>query len=328
MGMSIKKISELSGVSVATVSRVINKKGKYSKATEEKVLKIIQDHHYIPNLVARGLRTKVSAIIGIIVPDITNEYFAKIVLSIQKELFAQNYSAIICNTNEQSLLEKQHLDFLLAQNVSGMIMVGHPGNEFTKKNIPNIYIDRKPQRFDDNYTLIMSDNIQGGYLAGKELLRKGCQQIAAIMDMRKLALGQDRYQGFCKALSEQGIQHDADLLYHIETVDFQNGERAMQKLLQSKPHIDGVFCSTDWVALGAIKALQANRLRIPEDVKVVGFDNISIAELAQTPLTTIHQHTEQMAREAVQALMQLIHKNSVDFTIKKLPVKLIPRATT
>lgn len=329
MKISIKKISELSGVSVATVSRIINKKGKYSKQTEEKVLKIIQEQHYIPNLIARSLRTKTTSIVGIIVPDITNEYFAKIVLHIQKELFLKNYSTIICNTDEQLQLERQHLDILSAQNVSGIIMVGQPAHGSKKNKIPCVYIDRKPRVSNaKDYVLIISDNIRGGYLAGKELIQKGCKKIATIMDMREYALGHERYKGFCLSLEEYSIPQNDELLFPIQTVNFQNGEMAMKQLLTQHPDIDGVFCYTDWVALGAIKAIQDMSFLVPRDIKVVGFDDISVSELAQIPLTTVHQNTSQMAKEAVDALIHLIQKIEVKQPIKKLPVKLIQRATT
>src|SRR5659263_13409 len=161
--ISIKEIAEISGVSIATISRVINNNGRFSIKTGKHIREILEEYHYVPNLVTKGLRTNRVQVIGIIVPDITNEYFARITLEIQNNFFDLGYSTIICNTNELKDVEKRHIAMLESQKVSGIVYISGEFIEETNllDNIPTVYIDRKPSSYlkSNQYVLIESDNI-------------------------------------------------------------------------------------------------------------------------------------------------------------------------
>ncbi|NMD37176.1 MAG: LacI family transcriptional regulator [Christensenellaceae bacterium] len=328
--LSMKEISKLSGVSIATVSRVINGTGRFSLDTKRKVEAVINEYNYVPNMAARSLRKASMPTIGVIVPDITNEFFSSMVLELQILLFELQYSTIICNTNELIELEKEHLNFLLAQNVSGIIVIsGNPSNIINDANIPIAFIDRKPYGINmENRIIVESDNIKGGYLAGKELIELGCKKIAAIVDNRSYAAGMERYQGLMQAQIEMGIPIYDDLLIKITDVGFKAGYEGVENLLAQSKDFDAMFCGTDMLALGVISALHDNGINVPKKVKVVGFDDISIAKYSFKPITTIRQDRKKIAKTTVDLLIKSIKKEEIESMHKILDVELIPRRST
>ena len=180
---SVKDIADMAGVSVATVSRVINQNGRFSKETEDRVNEVIRKTNYQPNQLARGLRTNRAKTIGVLVPDITNEFFARIILEIQNRFFAEDYITLIFNTNEDEKVEQRQLNAFQSQLVSGLVYVSGNTNNKLTIDVPIVYIDRKPafEKADNaNYVLIESDNFQGGVLATEELINKGCKNIACV----------------------------------------------------------------------------------------------------------------------------------------------------
>lgn len=329
-GLSIKQISELSGVSTATVSRVINHNGRFSKETEERVLRVIEQCQYVPNMVARGLRRSSSQIVGIIVPDITNEFFARIVLKIQMQLFERNFSAVICNTNENEQLEISHLQFLKAQNVSGLIFIsGNPSHVQPSGSLPTVFIDRRPQDVKTKDTIIIeSDNVRGGYLAGRKLAASGARRIATIMDSRMHTAGETRFAGWKQAMDEAGVAIDPALQMRVAQVGFSAAYESVKALWKGGCTFDALFCGTDWLAMGALAALHERGVHVPADVKVVGFDDVSIATFSSKPITTIHQDAEHMGELAVELLLRRMEGEKIAEPHRVLDVRLIERATT
>mgnify|MGYP002412848346 CR=1 FL=1 len=329
-GLSIKQISELSGVSTATVSRVINHNGRFSKETEERVLRVIEQYQYVPNMVARGLRRSASQIVGIIVPHITNEFFARIVLKIQMQLFERNFSAVICNTNENEQLEISHLQFLKAQNVSGLIFIsGNPSHVQPSGSLPTVFIDRRPQDVKTKDTIIIeSDNVRGGYLAGRKLAASGARRIATIMDSRMHTAGETRFAGWKQAMDEAGVAIDPALQMRVAEVGFSAAYESVKALWNEGCTFDALFCGTDWLAMGALAALHERGVHVPADVKVVGFDDVSIATFSSKPITTIHQDAEHMGELAVELLLRRMEGEKIAEPHRVLDVRLIERATT
>ena len=170
--ISIKDIAKLAGVSIATVSRVINRNGKVAPETEKKILQVMEENHYVPNLLAKGFRTQKFTTIGIIVPDISIEFFSKIAKKVQTIFFEKGYATIICNTNEDYKMERQCINMLQAQHVGGIIHIVSVTTEKEKKtSIPTVYIDREPAygNTKKDMVLIESDNVSGGYQATNEI---------------------------------------------------------------------------------------------------------------------------------------------------------------
>jgi LacI family transcriptional regulator len=314
--ISMKRISELTGVSIATVSRVINNNGRFSRDTRENVLKVIHKYGYTPNALAQGLRKNKTKNIGVIVPDITNEFFAKLTHYIQQALFDAEYSTLIYNTNENVELEERHIQALTAQIVSGIIFIaGGRDNTFLQVPlVPTIFLDRKPHLKNQygDYIQIHTDHLRGGYLAGKCLLEGGCRKPGIVMDKRKLFSQTDRLKGFKKALDEKNIALDKNSIVCVEKIDYETAYKVFTNYLVGHPVNDGYFCTTDWLAIGVMAALLDKNIKIPEDVKLAGFDNISIAEHARIPLTTIHQDVKGLAELAVGLMIKMLNKEPVE----------------
>jgi len=197
--ISMVDISRMAGVSVATVSWVIN---------QRKVGEIIQKYNYVPNMAAKGLKTKKSNFIGIIVPDITNEFFARIILGIQNNLRTQGYLALVCNTDENEDIEGEYIAMLNVAQMAGMIFFsGH--TKLAEKNLqalPAIYIDWQPERFDGNTLIIESDNYGGARIAVQKLYKEGCRNIACIHSSKSISTHKRRYEGCRDQLESYSIQ--------------------------------------------------------------------------------------------------------------------------
>ncbi len=326
--ISIKELAEISNVSIATISRVINKKGGYSKATEERILKLIESKSYQRNVNARSLRTKKSQTIGVIVPDISNEFFAKIVQAVEKQAIKYNYSVFVCNTDENIEIEKRQLNNLIGQFVDGVIYIGggvQLENDSQLFKIPVIYIDRY---IDDKEIYIESDNFHGGYLAAQELIRSGCKKMAVMKDIRKISSAYKRYLGFLQAMKDYRMNFDNKLLCDVTVISHKEAKEKTLELLDSGEVFDGIFATNDTMALGIMMALNERRIKIPSEVKLVGFDNISAAEMAGVPLTTINQNKQKMGELAVELLMDKILARKSNVRNIKIPVNLIRRKST
>lgn len=328
--ISMSDISRMAGVSVATVSRVINQNGRYSEETEQRVRDIIEKYNYIPNMAAKGLKTRRSNFVGVIVPDITNEFFAQIVQELQNGLRKQGYMALVCNTGEDETVEREYMSILGAVNLSGLVFVS--GNARTVEsglqNIPAIYIDRAPEVGNKDALVIESDNYDGARLAVKELCDKGCKRVACLNSSKIMSTYSLRYSGYRDQLALHGIEADESLLIKVDEISFQAAHKAMDERLRDGCSFDGLFCTTDWLAMGAMTALEENGLRIPEDVKVVGFDDISMSSLIAKPLTTIHQQTNILGRTAAEEILRLINGEPNRAQRVQIGVSLIRRQTT
>lgn len=334
--MSNKKISlidiaRLSGVSTATVSRVINNNGRFSEETGERVRKIIEEYGYVPNTLARSLRTNRSQVVGILVPDITNEFFATIAQKIQMELLKHDYSSMICNTDESKEVEIEHLNILRAQLVSGLIYISGSStmDKELKNNIPTVYIDRKPH-FEDGYqyAYITSDNKKGGYLATKELIDAGCRKIAIVRFERKISSYEERYEGYKKALKDFNIKSEAEQIIFVDKVSINRGYDIMKNTYENNLDIDGVFFTTDVLAIGALNYLNEMQINVPKELKIVGFDNISLSNITYPKLTTVNQRVDEIAETSVSLLKSMIETDEEVRIEKEIDVELVKRSTT
>ena len=330
-GISIKEISQKAGVSIATVSRVINKKGRYSKETEERVMRIIEENHYEPNLVARGLRVQRMKNVGIIVPDITNEFFMKLVHKIEKELFAQGYETFLCNTDEDEEMERIRTQMMTMQNACGLIFLSGGTAEMmnSHSDIPMVFIDRFPRQAQENDCMISSDNIEGGFLATRELLEQGCKNILIMTSRKPISVYTDRFEGYVRALTQSGLDAGHIHVSYLDRLHYQDAYEEMVRILESAEfHYDGIFACSDWLALGCYKALAERGYDIPGQVKIVGFDDISIVAFNAVPITTIRQQVDEIGRLAAEHLLRALEGEEAPDQVIRVPVVLVPREST
>ena len=333
--VSIKEIAKLSGVSVATVSRVINNNGRFSEDTRQKVLTVIREMNYETNNVAKSLRMNKSNSIGILVPDISNAFFASIVQHLEKMLFDEGYSTIICNTTRSKEKELAYLKILESKMIDGLFVISGAkefDNEVLNKHIPVVCIDRKPK--DNNTTiLIQSDNYHGGFLATEILIKKGCKNIALLAHKETSSSFKNRHQGYIDALRTYGLDFNKDNLVEVKAVTKQSSVEDAKAILTEKFKneliYDGIFALNDRLAIGAIEAASELGIKIPKDIKIIGFDNDPISNYCFPKLTTIKQDTEILARKACSALLGLMDGQQMPIDKNQMvPVELVVRETT
>lgn len=329
--ISMVDISRMAGVSVATVSRVINQNGRYSPETEKRVKDIIAQYHYTPNMTAKRLRTKAANFIGVVVPDITNEFFASIVQHIQDKLRQHAYLALICSTGEDANVQKEFLDMLGVVNLAGMIFISDspPDQYWGADGLPAIYIDRMPEDIDGRQTLVIeSDNYGGACMAVRELYQRGCRKIAFMRASKVISTHSFRQSGYYDQMIRLGLTPEEYLNIKVDEVSFHAARQKILELIDNGVTFDGLFCATDWLAMGAVAALEERNLAVPEQVKVVGFDDISVAALTAKPLTTIHQQVDVLSQTAVDQIIRLINRESGGAQRIQIGVSLVRRKTT
>lgn len=327
--VTVKDIAELAGVSVATVSRVINQNGRYSAETERRVRQVIEEYDYQPNQLAKGLRQRKTDAIGITVPNISNEFFASMVLAIQGRLFEEGRSLTIYNTNSSLDMERQCHALLAAQNVSGIISVNSREDvrAALKRPIPTVYIDRfiEDKDLGSKVVSISSDNVCGGRLAAEELLRAGCRKLVAITASADSPVTEMRTRGFVEYAVSCGVELSDERIVLSRETSYAQGREAMAGILGSGIEFDGVFCQTDWLAMGALEVLREHGVRVPEDVCVVGYDDILISHFGRPPLTTVRQDSTRIGERAAEMIIQMTQGNTPSEQRIVLPVELVRR---
>lgn len=327
-GISIKDIAEKAGVSVATVSRVINKNGRFSKQTEQRVLNIIEEYDYRPNELARGLRVDKAQVVGVIVPDITNEFFAYIAREIESELLKNGYMAVICDTNEKLELEKQYIEMLKSMRVGGIIYISGDQKVDRVENIPAVYIDRQPAFVEnkEGSSFIGSDNYQGAYMATKHLIEAGRKKIALVLHDKTIATQERRANGYKQALRDHGIEFDEQRVVKVNSVDMDSGYAITKEIWESSVEIDSVFYVSDILAIGALRYFSENAIRVPEDVSIIGFDDIPLSSKVTPALTTMRQSFIEFGKIAADSIMKMMN-GDMDYRKYILAVELIERNT-
>lgn len=325
---NIKEIAKLAGVSTATVSRVINQNGRFSRETEARVRRVIAQNDYVPNMTAKGLRTNHTRVVGIMVPDITNPHFSSIVLKLEMNLFRKGFSCLICNTNENERLEKEHVKSLTAQNVSGIVMISSTRHYAELSTLPVVYVDRPARSGSNSSVMIESDNVEGGYLATRELLNAGCRRVAILTCISNDTNQAARYEGFCRAVAEREKDGAAAIRINLSEVSTAAAHEATLALLKDGTAFDGIMCTTDTVAAGVVIALREHGLLIPDDVMVTGFDDCLLASVCGPGLTSVRQDVDKMARLAVDLLLKMIHGDTPGRLYYRLPVSVTVRNST
>ncbi len=319
---TIKDVAKIAHVSVATVSRVINKKGYVNETTKELVLEAIAELQYVPNELARSLFKKQSRIIGIIVPHLTSYYFAELLEVIEDITVNHNYRLMVCNSQDNKDRETKYLQVFQQYNIDGIIMISNTTRiqDYKSLNIPIIAIDHK---LTDDVPSVTSNNVLGGILAAQKLINGGCKKIIHFRGPSVLMPVQDRTAGF-KSIMEK------NKIYNFSfDLDFKNpSQEDIQNVINSNLDCDGIFCDSDIIALNVIQCLKKANRRVPEDVQVIGFDNIEFSRIFSPKLTTIAQSTDKIGHYAVETLVKLMNKEPIDIFHQQIDVVLIERETT
>ena len=326
---TIRDVSKLAGVSVATVSRVINKKGYVSKETEEAILNAMKMLNYTPNDVARRLAGKKSNTIGLIIPNILNPFFPEIARAAEDTANKLGFNLILCNSDNNREKENQYYEMLISKQVDGIIIASYTAKPedliaIMEKNIPVVVLDRKYDKF--NIPSIKVDDVLGGELAAKHLIECGCKKIAHITGSMYIESFQERLEGFEKVLKENDIYNPQ--LIKTTDVSLKGGYEATKKLFEEKREIDGIFSGNDILAIGCYKALNDLGYNIYSDVKLIGYDGLE-SNINYLEISSIAQPMYNLGKYAVELLVKKIKNEEDIFKEKvKLDLEVIKRKST
>lgn len=328
--MNLKEIAEKAGVSTATVSYVIN--GKYHKVSQEtiaRVQKIIEENEYVPNATARSLSCKKSRIIGVVVPNLSpeenfsvNPYNAHLFALLEQYIRNQNYYMMMRCVGRC----REVIPLFSSWNADGIILVGAFKSEVEeihrKLKVPTVFIDTYAEEF--GITNIGIDDYKGGYLAARYLLGKGHRKIAFVgPNIESPGVIQQRYLGFCAACSEMGVEITPDHIFEAFTL-YQHGVVNGQKIATSSLKFTAVAVMSDIVAFGVMEGLRLCGLRVPDDISVIGFDNLPECQYTSPKLTTISQNFQQKAKLVGESLFKMIRDEPAT-TAEVIDVEIIER---
>jgi DNA-binding LacI/PurR family transcriptional regulator len=311
---TISDVSQRAGVSKTTVSRVLNNPDLVNVQTRKRVLAVIEKLNYSPSVIARGMRSQKTRMIGVILPDITNLYYSEFLKNVEAEAMNSGYIAVICSTETKSERERQYIDQLVKRQIDGLILCRYETVEKNGsflagigKKTPLVVTDQPSKGLP--LSAVYTDALQGFRDVTKYLLGKGYRRIVMLSGDRSYPFAVMRYSGYAAALTDHDITVDETLVQECDC-SVAGGYEAVEKILK-RVVPDAVVSVTDLVALGALKCLQERGYSIPQDIAVTGFDNIPISSLASPQLTTVAQPIARMAKAAVGQLIRRIQNNRV-----------------
>lgn len=305
---TMRDVAKMAGVSIQTVSAIINGKPGITNETKERVLSAIQTLGYRPFTVARSLRTRQTNTIGLVVSDIANPVFSSLAGTVEDIVHLQGYSLIVYNTHNDPDREKSVIQAITERWVDGVLFVS-TGDELTgldslkNSGIPVVAIDRIPRNYDG--PAVVLDNDRAGALAAQHLIDLGHRKIAHIRGPQRLRLAREREVGFHRVLSQHGL---GTVCPDSEATSWgcESGYASMNEILMCAPDVTGVFAANDRLAIGAIRAISEHGLGVPGDVSVIGVDDIEVSAYQNPPLTTIRQSTTELGIQSIAILMEII----------------------
>ena len=301
----MKDIARLAQVSTSTVSHVINDSRFVSEEIRHKVLNVVEQLNYQPSALARSLKIKQTKTIGMLVSANDNPFFAEVVNAVENYCHQNDYQLILSNTAGDSQRLHKNLQLLLQKQVDGLLLMA--ADEFSTQSVhlpvPTVVMDWWPTPLAVDQ--IYGDSIKGGYFATQALIEQGHQNIAIITgDLRK-PLARNRLQGYHQAMKQAGLAIFNEWIIESD-FSFAGGVAGMQKLLALHHKPTAIFACSDTIAVGAYQVAGQNGLRIPQDISIIGYDDIQLAQYLYPPLSTIHQPKKEFGRLAVETLLARI----------------------
>lgn len=327
---TIADVARLAQVSTATVSRVLNGNTEVDPVLAERVRGAIDTLGYRPSRIARSLRTRRSTVWAVIIPDIRNPFFTDMVRGIEDVAYAHEHSLVLCNAEGDLEKETRYLTLAMDEHMAGIVLA--PASPqltdlaaVRSAGIPVVSVDRRLA--DPSIDQVLIDNAGGAALAVEHLWSQGFRRIACISGPADLSTGADRLAGYRAGLDAHGAPTDDALVRHGDFHE-ESGYRAMTELLALPQPPDAVFVANNLMTLGALDAIAAAGLRVPEDLAVVGFDDMSWAPLLRPPLTTVGQPTYQLGAETAGLLLSRIGGYGGSGRTVELPAQLFVRASS
>ncbi len=331
-------LAEKLGISTATVSRALKDYPDISAETKRRVNELAKELNYRPNTLAAGLRKSETRIIGVIIPEIANHFFAKVIKGIMEVAYREGYNVMLCQSDEDYEKEVVDARALLSSRVDGLIVsIGNHTHdfshfsEFLHAGIPLVFFDKTTPEIEDCSQVII-DDYAGAFQAVDHLIGQGCRRIAHIGGSFEAFTFQNRLNGYKDALKKNGIAFDPQLVFPSEKLTIQVAREHAEHMARIQPPIDGLFAATDLMAIGAMNGLKSQGLKIPQDVKIIGFSNWEMAEAVDPPLSSVNQPGYEMGKITTEILIREIkaEKEEREIVYEKivLQTELISREST
>lgn len=303
---TIQDVAQHAGVSIATVSRVLNGTTYVNEEVAARVRAAVKELQYQPSRAAQALRANRSKIIGLLISDIQNPFFTGLIRGVEDVANRNGYSLILCNSDENPRKEHQYIEVLCAERVAGAIVVPTSENPpklrlFREHEIPFISVDRRVK--DRSTDAVLIDNVRGAYEAVMHLIANGYRRIGVITGPVGTTTGRERLEGYRKALREANIVVDP-ALERVDDFKGEGGRKCAHALLDLEQPVDALFTTNNLMTLGALEAIHERHLRIPEDIAIVGFDEMPWAALSGVSLTTVTQPVYELGSTAALRLFQ------------------------
>ncbi len=329
--MNLEQIAKLSGVSRSTVSRVINNDPDVSEGTRERVMQVVKRVNYTPNAAARGLAAGRTHVLGLVIPMgvaalFTDPYFPILIQGVSSACNSREYSVMLWlaepEYERRMIRQIMYSGLVDAVIISSMLMNDSLVQALSEGDLPFMLVGRHPTDLRASY--VDADNLGGAREAVTHLLRMGRTRVATITGPQNMIAGADRLAGYLAALRDRAVVSDPALIVEGDFTEA-GGYRVMQQLLARRP--DAVFVASDMMAIGAMRALREASLRVPEDVAIVGFDDLPQAARAEPPLTTVRQPVYRLGAMAVDSLLDLIDHQASSTRRIVLPTELVVRSS-
>ncbi|OXX32205.1 transcriptional repressor PurR [Vibrio sp. V09_P4A23P171] len=325
---TMKDIARLAGVSTSTVSHVINKSRYVSDEIAQRVNKAAQDLNYAPSALARSLKMNRTRTIGMLVTTSTNPFFGEVVKGVERSCYHKGYNLILCNTEGDSQRMQASINTLLQKRVDGLLLMcstleGERIDVFERyPDIPVVVMDWGPMLFPSDK--IQDNSLRGGYIAANYLIECGHKEIGCITGPLIRHQAQMRYEGYKRAVLEAGLDIYPNWIVESD-FECEGGYEAFNKMLAKGPLPSAIFVSNDMMAMGVINAANEKGIRIPEDLSLMGYDDIHIARFMSPALTTIHQPKYRLGKAAVDTLLARLENEALEPQIVQLEPTLVVR---
>ena len=319
---TIKQVASKAGVSVSTVSRYITHKGYVSSEAEVKIKKAIQDLNYSPNISAQSLKSKKSNLVGLLLPDISNPFFPMLAKGVEEFLREKGYQLILGNVNEDREIIKSYLQFLVQSNAAGVITTFDFKEEFPEFDLPAVTVDRVGKKSEFG---VFADNSQGGVLAAKAVVEAGAQHIAVVRGPLTTDNTNERFSSSITYLNQADVNYQ---VFQSMSYDFSEIQAEAEELLKGKERFDTIILPSDVHAVAYMQEIHRLNKHIPEDIQLIGYDDILMSKYVSPALSTIHQPAYEMGHEAAQLIYKLANNQSIDQKQIKLKVFYVERGST
>ncbi|PHM50421.1 ribose operon transcriptional repressor RbsR [Xenorhabdus miraniensis] len=327
---TMKDVARLAGVSTSTVSHVINDNRYVSENVKKRVNAAIEELNYVPSALARSLKIKQTKTIGMLVTASDNSFYSEIVRGVERNCYERGYSLILCNTEGNVTRMLHSMETLLQKRVDGLLIMSSEHKLLPKDFllryplVPIVTLDWSP--FDASSDVIKDNSLFGGELATTYLINRGFRKIACIAGLQNTSLARQRLAGYRKAMRDARLEIPDGYEIHSD-YEFAGGLLSMKKLLQLPEIPEAVFAANDAMAIGVYQALYQAGLSVPDDISIIGYDDIAIAPYLIPPLTTIHQPKDELGKLAIDSLLYRMDNPESEPKELVLMPKLIERSS-